>query len=137
MLAPTVFPVDLGRVVIARSLLDDNRASAIQNALAEGKDISSAEKEACGAQATDVTATLFNHWHFEPDLIHLIRYSDDPEGTYGEDQEMAAELKAVRETVLPNGEITDDSIAMAKETIEEFHLDLEGYESALEKILQS
>lgn len=136
-LAPAAFLVDIGRVIIAKSLMDGGNASAIQDALYAGKDIASAEKEACGAQATDVTATLFNHWHFEPDLIHLIRYSDDPEGTYGQEQEMAAKLKAVRETVLPNGDITDESIAIAKETIEEFNLDLEGYEIALKKILQS
>jgi hypothetical protein len=54
-----------------------------------------------------------------------------------EDREMAAELKAVRETVMPNGEITEASISTAKETIEEFGLDLAGYERALDRILNS
>lgn len=54
-----------------------------------------------------------------------------------EDREMAAQLKAIRETVLPNGEITKESIAIAKATIEEFNLNLESYEKALEKVLNS
>lgn len=41
------------------------------------------------------------------------------------------------ETVMPNGEITDESIATAKDTIEEFGLDLESFENALEKVLNS
>jgi HD-like signal output (HDOD) protein len=82
-----------------------------------------------------VTATLFHKWNLDADIIHTIRYSDDPEGTVEEEREMAAELKAVRETILPNGEITKASIATAKETIEEFGLDLESYEKALEKVL--
>jgi len=135
-LGPASFLVDLGRVIISKTLIEDNKVNSIQNALTSNKeDIAKAEKEACGAQTTDVTATLFNNWNFDPDIIHIIRYSDDPDGTMEEDRYMAAELKAVRETIMPNGEITEESIALAKETIEEFELDLESYENALEKVL--
>lgn len=137
LLAPAAFLVDLGRVVISKTLIEDGKENVIQDALEAGKDISQAERDACGVQATDVTATLFNAWKLDPNIIHLIRYSDDPEGTIPEEKEMAAELKAVRETVLPNGQITDESIAQAKETIEEFDLDLESYERALNKILEA
>ncbi len=136
-LGPAAFLVDLGRVIISKTLIEDDKAQMIQDALAKGKDIAQAEKEACGAQTTDVTATLFHHWNLDPDVIHIIRYSDDPDGTYEEEKEMAAELKAVRETVLPNGEITQESTATAKETIEEFELDLESYERALDRVLNS
>ena len=137
LLAPAAFLVDLGRVIISKTLIDEDKANLIQEAIDEGKDISQAEKAACGLQTTDVTATLFNHWNFEADMIHILRYSDDPDGTYGDEKQMAAILKAVRETVLPNGEITDESIATAKETIEEFELDIEGYERALDRVLNS
>ncbi len=136
-LGPASFLVDLGRVIISKTLIEDAKTDIIEKALLAGEDIARAEKTACGAQTTDVTATLFHNWNFDPDIIHIIRYSDDPEGTIEEDREMAAELKAVRETVLPNGEITDESIAVAKDTIEEFELDLESYENALEKVLNS
>jgi len=136
-LGPASFLVDLGRVIISKTLIEDGKADIIEKALLAGEDIARAEKTACGAQTTDVTATLFHNWNFDPDIIHIIRYSDDPEGTIEDDREMAAELKAVRETVMPNGEITDESIAIAKDTIEEFELDLESYENALEKVLNS
>ncbi|QOP45575.1 HDOD domain-containing protein [Sulfurimonas paralvinellae] len=137
ILAPAAFLVDIGRVIIAKTLVEDDKVDIIQQALLAGEDISSAEKTACGAQTTDVTATLFHKWGLDPEVVHIIRYSDDPEGTGPEEQRMAAELKAVRETVMPNGEITDESIETAKETIEEFDLDLESYEKALEKILEA
>ena len=135
LLGPAAFLVDIGRVIIAKTLIEDEKTDIIQTAILAGEDIASAEKTACGAQTTDVTATMFHSWNFDPDIIHIIRYSDDPEGTSGEDREMAAELKVIRETVMPNGEITDESIAIAKETIEEFELDLVSYERALEKVL--
>lgn len=137
-LGPASFLVDIGRVIIAKTLIEDGKTTEMQKALSSNKtDIAKTEKIACGAQTTDVTATLFHNWNFDPDTIHIIRYSDDPEGTIDEDREMAAELKAVRETVLPNGEITEESIATAKDTIEEFGLDFNSYEVALEKVLNS
>jgi len=137
LLAPAAFLVDLGRVIIAKTLIEDGKADVIQKALLAGEDISAAEKTACGAQTTDVTATLFHRWNLDPEIVHIIRYSDDPEGTNPDEQRMAAQLKAVRETVMPNGEITDDSIATAKDTIEEFGLDMETYEKAVDKVMNS
>jgi len=137
VLAPAAFLVDLGRVIISKTLIEDGKAGVIKEALDKAEDISYAEKSACGAQTTDVTATLFNNWQLDPEIIHVIRYSDDPEGTIDEDREMAAQLKAIRETVLPNGEITEESIAAAKATIEEFGLDMESYEKALDIVLNS
>jgi len=136
VLGPASFLVDIGRVIIAKTLIEDNKTDIIQKALLAGEDISTAEKTACGAQTTDVTATLFTKWELDPNINHIIRYSDDPEGaSLPEEITMAAQLKAVRETVLPNGDITEESVAVAKDTIEEFSLDMEGYEKALDKVL--
>ncbi len=137
ILAPAAFLVDIGRVIISKTIIEDGRADIVKESLGSAEDIARAEKSACGMQTTDVTATLFNNWKLDPEIIHVIRYSDDPEGTMDEDREMAAQLKAIRETVLPNGEITKESIAIAKATIEEFNLNLESYEKALEKVLNS
>ena len=137
LLAPAAFLVDLGRVIISKTLIEDGKTDIIEKALLAGEDIANAEKTACGAQTTDVTATLFHKWNLDPDIVHIIRYSDDPEGATPDEQRMAAELKAVRETVMPNGEITDESIATAKDTIEEFGLDMASYEKALEKVMDA
>lgn len=137
LLAPAAFLVDLGRVIISKTLIEDDKADIIEKALLAGEDISNAEKTACGAQTTDVTATLFHRWNLDPEIVHIIRYSDDPEGATPDEQRMAAELKAVRETIMPNGDITDESIATAKDTIEEFGLDMASYEKALEKVMDA
>lgn len=137
LLAPAAFLVDIGRLVIAKTLIEEGNSALLQGALSAGVDITKAEKEVCGAQTTDVTASLFHNWNLDPDIIHIIRYSDDPEGTYEGEKEMAAQLKAVRETVLFDGSVTEASIANAKETIEEFGLDLASYENALERVLNA
>ncbi len=134
VLAPAAFLVDIGRVVIAKTLIEDDKADVIEVALLSGEDISQAEITACGAQTTDVTATLFAKWNFDPDTIHIIRYADDPEGANPDEQKAAAYLKAIREAVMPNGDITEDSINQALETIEEFGLDEAKFKETIEKI---
>ncbi len=135
ILAPAAFLVDIGRVIISKTLIEDEKTDIIQQALLAGEDITAAEKTACGAQTTDVTATLFHKWNLDPNIVHIIRYSDDPEGTTEDDRRMAAQLKAIRETVLPNGEITEESMEVARETIEEFGLNLKSYEKAVERVM--
>jgi len=136
LLAPAAFLVDLGRVIISKTLIEDGKADIIEGALLAGEDISNAEITACGAQTTEVTATLFAKWNLDPAIVKIIRYCDDPyDAAKGDEKKMAAELKAIRETVMPNGEITDESIATAKNTIEEFGLEMQSYEKALEKVM--
>jgi len=134
ILSPAAFLVDLGRVVIAKTLIDDDKVSIIELALISGEDISQAEITACGVEATEVTATLFEKWNFDSETIYIIRHCDDPYSTKKEKQKIVAYLKAIREAVLPNGDITEDSIAEAKVTIEEFNLDEEKFDKAIEKI---
>lgn len=135
LLGPASFLVDIGRVVISSTLVQEGKAEVMQQALANGEDIAKIEKEICGAKTTDVTATLFNKWGLDPEIVHVIRYSDDPEGcSHERETQLAAYLKAVRECVLPNGDITEESIALAKETIEEYELDLEAFENAVQRV---
>jgi|GEM_PF-688966 len=137
LLATTAFLVDIGRLIISKTLIEEDKSDFIAEALASGLSISEAEMKACGSSSTEVTATLFTHWELDSNIISLIRYSENPQETVQEEKEMAAELKAIRETVLLNGEITEESMSAAKETIEKFGLDLEAYEKALAKILDA
>ena len=86
-----------------------------------------------------MTKTLLENINAVPALPESIqeveRIHQDEDSTFEDMQR--AELKVVHETVMPNGEITDESIATAKDTIGEFELDLESFENALEKVLNS
>ena len=136
VLAPASFLVDLGRIIISKTLIEDQKSDIIETALLAGENISDAEIVACGVQTTDVTATLFEKWNFDLELINIIKYANDPyEAQTPQEQRLAAELKVIRESVMPNGDITEDSIATAKCTLEEFNLDLSSYEKAIEKIM--
>jgi len=58
---------------------------------------------------TFFTATLFHKWNLDPEIVHIICYSDDPDGATPDEKRIAAE----------------------------FELDLESYEKALDKVMNS
>lgn len=132
--APAAFLVDIGRLLIAKTLLEESLEKEFLQDIKSGVDIKEAEQKSCGTQCSEVTAILFENWALDPELIELIRYCENPQESSQEYRIMAAELKAIRETVLLNGAITEESIATAKETIATFGLDMRSYEAALEKI---
>jgi len=136
-LAPATFLVDIGRIIIVKTLIDGNAVDAFTSALENLEGVDSAEISICGYKTTDVTASLLKRWKLVPDIIHLIRYSDDPDGANENEQKMAAQLKAVREAVTIQGEISEESIITAKDTIMTFKLDMEGFEEALSKMMNS
>jgi HD-like signal output (HDOD) protein len=125
---------EIGRLVIAKTLFDEREDQNFLNALAEGLDVTELELRFFGASSSEITALLFEQWGLDPELVELIRYSEDPFKSAQESRVMSAELKAIRQSILLSGTITEESIAIAKETIATFGLDMRSYEAALEKI---
>ncbi|NPA66189.1 MAG: HDOD domain-containing protein [Epsilonproteobacteria bacterium] len=134
ILAPSAFMVDLGRVVIAKTLIEEDKVGIIEMALISGEDISQAELTACGAYSSEVTAELFKKWNFDPKTITIIRNVEDPHAIKEEERTITAYLKSIREAILPNGDITDESLLNAKGTIGEFGLDEKAFDQAIKKI---
>lgn len=127
--------LELGRVVMSRYLLDTKQAEAFTEAIGSGKDLKKTEVEYCGAKSEDVTATIFNHWKFQPDLIYVIRYANEPEDAADEELQTASKiLKVCKEAVSSHGTITDETLARANELLEELELDAAAFNEIAEKI---
>ena len=135
--APAAFLADIGRLLIAKTLLQESLEKEFLRDIKSGVDIKEAEQKSCGVQCSEVTAILFENWGLDSKLVELIRHCENPQQSSQEHRVMAAKLKVIRETVLFNGAITKESIATAKDTIATFGLDLEAYEAAVEKILNT
>lgn len=130
------FLLELGKVVISRYLIESNHSVVLQEELAKGISVKQAEIAACGSKSEDVTATLFNRWQFDPDLIHLIRFANEPEDASDpETQEMAKYLKVAKEAIGLDGTINDTTLKSARELIEEYGLNQNLFDETVEKIL--
>lgn len=130
------FLLELGRIVISRYLIESNQSALLQEALAKGGTLKQAEIVSCGSKCEDVTATLFNRWNFDPDLVHLIRFANEPEDASDpEIQEMAKFLKVAKEAIAFDGTMTETSLKNARELIEEYGMNQNLFDETVEKIL--
>jgi len=132
VLSPAAFLVEIGKVLIAQQVLTDNKVEEFQNALEEIGDVEEAEREIVGVDTPEVSATIFAQWKFEEGLVDVIRNCQNPSQAEDEDRRAAQILHVVRVAVPINGNITDASVAAAKELISEYSLDMESFDKALE-----
>ena len=132
VLSPAAFLVEIGKVLIAQQVMADGKEEAFRDALTNLQDVEAAEREIVGADTPEVSATIFAQWKFEEGLVDVIRNCQNPEKAAEEDQRAAQILNVVRVAVPINGVVTDASIASAKELIEKYSLDMEGFEKAIE-----
>jgi len=133
-LGPAAFMVDIGKILIAEDLKEKGRSAEFLELITKGMNDEEAERKLCGMTTAEVSATIFDHWGFELDLIHIIRYSEHPEATHGMTKELSAYLKVVRACVNHKGVITEPLKEKALDIIEEFDLDKELFLDAVAKI---
>jgi HD-like signal output (HDOD) protein len=131
ILSPAAFLVEIGKVLISQCLAAEGKAGDLKPKIEELGDVEAAERALCDTDTPEVSATIFDHWRFEPALIETIRNCSNPAEAPQEDQVAAQVLHVVRVAVPINGVVTDESTNAAKALVEEYGLDVEGFEKAL------
>nr|MBC8237580.1 HDOD domain-containing protein [Candidatus Sulfurimonas ponti] len=135
LLAPASFLLDIGKVLISQYLMNHKRDEDFKTALANTASFEECEKSVCGSQSYDVAATIFHNWNFASDLVHLVRYCNDPEDALDEEtKNLAKYLKVAKTAVDFNGELTKENLEAAYDLLEEFELDRNTFDAAVEKI---
>lgn len=132
------FLLELGKIVISRCAIDSNKTNLLNQAIQNGTEIQKAEIELCGSKSEDVTATLFFRWNFNPDLVHLIRFANEPEDASDpETQEMAKFLKVAKEAITLDGSITDETLKKAHALLEEYEMEQNLFDETVDRILSA
>jgi HD-like signal output (HDOD) protein len=136
VLSPAAFLVEIGKVIIAQVITSDGKEADFKNAIEElHGDTDAAELETVDVATPEVSAKIFEHWRFEENLVDVIKSSTSPQSaSNNENKRAAAILQVVRTTIAYNGNVTDERIEKAKKLIDEYGLDLESFENALEGV---
>ena len=132
VLSPAAFLVEIGKVLIAQQILSDSIEEKFKDALNNLGDVEAAERELFGTDTPEISANIFKHWRFEDGLVDVIANCQNPDKAEEEDKRAAQILHVVRVAVPITGQITDESIAAAKELINKYGLDMPSFENALE-----
>jgi len=131
ILSAAAFLVDIGKVLIARQIIEEDLTDKFSAAIKENPDTTAVEQEFTKLDTAHVSAQIFNHWRFEEALIDTIRDSDNPQESDIEDKLAVQSLHVIRTAVGLDGNITDESVERAKELIEKYALDLESFEKSV------
>jgi len=132
VLSAAAFLVEIGKVLIAQQVIADKKEEAFRDALLELQDVEAAEREVVGVDTPEVSATIFAQWKFEENLVDVIRNCQNPDKAEEADRRPAQILNVVRVAVPINGVVTEESINKAKALIEDYNLDMEGFDNAIE-----
>lgn len=135
LLAPASFLIEIGKVLIAQYLIEQNLADGFTEKLKNADSVRSVEQEACETYTAEVSAEIFDHWKFDESLIKLIRFSGQPDKCDDESLKEAVKvLHVIRVVTGLDGVFTEKTLEKARALITEFELDPESFEAAIEKM---
>ena len=120
-------------MVISKCVDGDNKTKDFLEKIKSG-DVDGAEMEYCGSKTAKVSANIFDHWKFEPELVAIIENSDEPENAPDEIKVLAASLKAVRSAIDINARITPETKELALSIVDKFELDRGSFENAVDTL---
>ncbi len=135
LLSPASFLIEIGKVMIAQFILEEEKTDAFKTKIQACDSIREIEQEFCETTTAEVSANIFDHWKFDEDLVNLIRHGGSPETCEKASlQEAAKVLHVIRIATGIDGVISDKNLSKAKELIERYGLDLQSFETAVEKM---
>lgn len=135
MLIPIAFMLEVGKVVIAREIVESSYAAEFREALHSGS-IEAAEREFAGVTTAEVNAMLFEQWHFEAEFIDTMRYLDEEKEPPDAIRELVEALRVVHTCINIKEGMGEATIEAAKRKAERYGLDPVRFEHAALRIWQ-
>lgn len=131
ILSPAAFLVEIGKVLISQIVIDGGNKEAFKNELLTGAKSDDVERKYTGMDTVEVSATIFDHWRFDTNLVNTIKFSNNIAEAPEQVKTPAQILKVIRTVILYNGKITDESLAEATALVNEYGLDAAKFANAI------
>ncbi|AFL68224.1 HDOD domain-containing protein [Sulfurospirillum barnesii] len=139
ILQPAAFMMEVGKIIIAHELAEQNKESAFKHALMHIKtpeELSALEKESVGFSNEEVTAKIFEQWNLEGELVESIKFSNEPFLADESIQPYAAALNVVKQSINIFGHFREDFVEKALMLLHEYHLEREPFIETIEQFEQ-
>lgn len=126
------FLMELGKLIGAAKVIKSGQAKVFASQIESVEKISDTEKIFFGIDSYEMSALMFEHWHFESHLIDTFRSIGNPQsGDYG------AILNVISEAITIKEVLSERSLERAFEAIERFALPLEAFKSAVASLKEN
>ena len=137
VLVPAAFMMEVGKIIIAHEILEQNKQEEFSKKLSEISTIvalSDLEEATIGFNNEEITAKIFEQWNLESELVETIRYSNHPQKAPEHLQTYASALSAVKSSINIFGVLQDQQIQSVLELISEHNLNQEAFLQAIAKV---
>ena len=131
------FLLETGIIVISDFLIKGKADAAFKQVIAGGVTLEEGETRFTGSTNEEVASKIFEQWNFDKLIVESIRYSITPDKADPEIYPYAAPLAVIRTTINIKEQLTDNSIAQAKELIEKYNLNMSQFEKAIAVLTQA
>lgn len=125
ILQPASFMMEVGKIVIANELIDQEKDADFKKALSTvstPSELSTLEKEYVGFCNEEITAKIFEQWNLEAELVESIQFSNDSDGASEHIRPFAQALSIVKNCVNIFGQFNDISVARALHYCDTYNL---------------
>ncbi len=137
VLMPASFLLEIGRIILADELREENKAEEFAAELQNRKsayEVSTLEEDFLSISGEEITASILEHWNLEPKIVNSIRYALNIEKADDSVREYAIALNVVLNSVNCVGRFKPEGLKEAYETIDEYALERDKFVRALESI---
>lgn len=137
VISPASFLMEVGKIIIAKELIESGKADKFKKAFAEiksPKELSKLEISLVGVDSEEVTAKILEQWNFEYKMVESILYINDFANAPAEIKLYSAVLNVVKNVVNVFSKFSEEGIAAAKENLKTAGLNESAFNQALEKV---
>ena len=139
ILQPASFMMEVGKIIIAHELAEQEKTEAFRTAISSIKtpsELSALEREYIGFTNEDITAKIFEQWNLESELVESIKFSNDPLSAQEHIRDFACALNIVKNTINIFGQFNDAALARSCNLLEKYGLSTDAYTQTVELFKQ-
>ncbi len=134
ILVPVAFLMEMGKVVIAKELIESSYGEIFRDELSSSDSIERVEREFTETTSAGVSAMLFKHWFFDETFIGIMKYVDADEEVTPEYADMVNAMKVIRKAVNIKEQMSDRSIEEAAQLVAELGHESKRFTNAANRV---
>lgn len=139
VLQPASFMLEVGKIIIAHELIEQEKDQAFQTAIASLSSLDALlalEKEFVGFSNEEITAKIFEQWNLENELVESIKFCNAPETAPEHIKAYSEALHVVQTAINIFAQMSETSIQDALVLIDRYGLDKKAFLETVELLKQ-
>lgn len=140
VLSPSSFLMEIGKIVVAKELIESKKADEFKSKLANIntiEELSQLESQLVGSNSEEITAQILEQWHFEEEIVQSIKYLNKISQAPKEIKNYAIALNAAKTSVNVLNKFKPENIQSALNFVEKNGLDKDKFALALKKVQEA